>query len=149
MVVGGAAIGAAISAYLVGRLGGRLGAGRVLIGVLLAGMVLAASLAYAPSWWVFGIGRVLLGAVVGGGPALAYAAAAIAVPDAERATAMGFMTSAALFGLASGPVAAGLADRVRPGYIFLVNTALYGATALALVGHAWSARRAATRRARR
>lgn len=138
-IVAAAAIGAAMSAYLLGRLGGRLGARRVLVAVLIAGCALSLLVSRAPTWWALGIGRVGLGLIAGGGPALAYAAAATAVPDARRATAMGFMTTGALFGLASGPVAAGLTDRLGTGAIFLVNAGLYGAAAIGmLAGRRWS-----------
>jgi MFS family permease len=133
VVVAAASIGAAASAYALGRIGGRFGAQPVLVIVLVAGAGLSLLMAQAPTWWLLGAGRVMLGLVVGGGPALAYAAAAVAVPDSRRALAMGFMTTGGLLGLASGPVAAGLSDRLGPGTIFLLNAALYAMAATGLL----------------
>jgi DHA1 family multidrug resistance protein-like MFS transporter len=144
-VVAAASTGSAASAYLLGRVGGRLGARRVLVAVLVSGAALSLMLAAAPSWWLLGLGRVALGLIVGGGPGLAYAAAALAVSDAHRATAMGFMTTAALFGLASGPVAAGVLARQDAGAIFLLNAVLYGATAVGVVAAARASRRSRPR----
>jgi DHA1 family multidrug resistance protein-like MFS transporter len=132
-VVAAASVGAALSAYALGRIGGRFGARPVLVVVLVGGAILSLLLAQAPTWWLLGAGRVALGLVVGGGPALAYAAAAVAVPDARRALAMGFMTTGGLLGLASGPVAAGLTERIGPGTIFLLNAGLYALAAVGLL----------------
>jgi MFS family permease len=137
-VVAAASVGAALSAYALGRIGGRFGVRPVLVVVLVAGAALSLLMAQAPTWWLLGASRVALGLVVGGGPALAYAAAAVAVPDARRALAMGFMTTGGLLGLASGPVAAGLTERVGSETIFVVNAGLYGLAAAGLLAAAAS-----------
>lgn len=130
--VSAGSLGAAVSAYAFGRLGARVETGRLLLPVLAAGVVMSALLALAETWWLLAAGRVLLGLVVGGSPALIYTTAAQTASASQRGAAMGFVSSFGLLGYASGPLATGAAARLSNPAVFATVAGAYLLGALLL-----------------
>lgn len=131
--VSGASLGAAASAYALGRLGARIGVRAGLLLLFPLGAALWLGLWLVDVWWQLILGRMLIGAMVGGGPTLVYAAAGTIVPSTQRGAAMGFVTSAGLLGYASGPLAAGAVAQASLGAVFLLNAAVFLLATLALL----------------
>jgi DHA1 family multidrug resistance protein-like MFS transporter len=143
--VSAASLGAAASAYAFGRLGTRMDTSRALLPVLVVGAAMAALLGLADSWWVLAAGRILLGLVVGGTPALIYTIAAQTASSSQRGAAMGFVSSFGLLGYASGPLATGAAARLSSPAVFATVGAAYLVGALLLAARTVGRNRASAK----
>ena len=125
-------VAAAMSASLLGRASRRWTPRGLLIGSLLAGAAVVWPMAKVGSFEaVLGL-AVLLGLASGGALTLCYTIGGLVVSGAQRATAFGFFSSAALFGGALSPSVAGLLVRWDLKAIYLVDAAIFALLAAAL-----------------
>jgi MFS family permease len=121
-----AALGEAFSAWLSGRLASKGGARRLLLLRLALGAAILAPLALAASPGAFLFWRITLALVAGGVLTLAFAAAGEVIPETERGSGYGLLSSTLMLGGSCGPVVAGLIAGISLQAVFLFNLAVYG-----------------------
>ena len=157
---GGLAYGAVLGAYsfmqfvataLLGKLSDRVGRRPVLLATMLfnaAGYVL---FAFAGSYWMLFLSRVISG-FAGGNISVAQAYMADISTPAERSRAMGIVGAAFGIGFSAGPAVGGLADHflghAAPGLVAVVGLADELQARVVLPGEPWggNGRRAVRRR---
>jgi DHA1 family multidrug resistance protein-like MFS transporter len=128
-------IAAAVSATTLGRLTRRRSPYRLLVSSLAAGAACVLPMAIVPAYPAFFFCAILLGLASGGALTLCYTIGGQRVPQAQRATAFGFFSGAALFGGALSPSVAGLLAHWELRAIYYVNTALFLVLALTVALH--------------
>ena len=129
-------LAATIAAAVGGRLTKRWSAASLMPWVLAGGLVVLVPMAFAGQWWQFLGLRVLLAAVAGAAPTLAYSAgAAVAAPE-RRARVVGLVSSAGILGWAASPLTAGALIQIDPLLQLAVNAALYALLGVLLL--AWN-----------
>jgi DHA1 family multidrug resistance protein-like MFS transporter len=104
-------VAAALSASILGRASRRWAPRALLIGSLLAGAVVVWPMARVASFEAVLALAMLLGLASGGALTLCYTIGGLVVDSAQRTTAFGFFSMAALFGGAISPSVAGLLVR--------------------------------------
>jgi len=129
-------LAATISAAVGGRLTRRWPATTLLPWVVVGSLLTLAPMAFATDWWQFLGLRVLLGAVAGAAPTLAYSAGATVATPERRARVVGLVSSAGILGWAASPLTAGALAQVDPNLQLGLNAALYVLLLLVLV--AWN-----------
>ena len=118
-------LAATIAAAVGGRLTKRWSAATLMPWVIAGGLLVLVPMAFAGQWWQFFGLRILLAAVAGAAPTLAYsAAAAVAAPE-RRARVVGLVSSAGILGWAASPLTAGALIEVDPLLQLAANAALY------------------------
>ena len=101
-------VAAAVSSTVLGRATRRFPPRALLAASLAAGAATVLPMALISSFTVFLALALLLGLASGGALTLCYTIGGLMVPSAQRATAFGFFSGAALFGGAISPTVAGL-----------------------------------------
>jgi DHA1 family multidrug resistance protein-like MFS transporter len=124
---------AALSAAALGRATRRYSPRTLLISSLVGGAATVLPMALVSSFSAMLLLAALLGLVSGGALTLAYTIGGLTVPEAQRATAFGFFSAAALFGGAVSPSVAGLLVRWDLRGIYYIDTAVFAVLALALL----------------
>jgi MFS transporter, DHA1 family, multidrug resistance protein len=132
LIISSGAITAAVSANVVARWASPERVRRVLMITLLAGAVCSLPIALATAWWQLLIFRPLLGLLAGGSLTLAFTLGGMTLPREGRAAAFGFLSSAAMIGIASSAPFNGLLAQISLRAIFFFATALYVVLVLAL-----------------
>jgi len=118
------ALAAAAGHHLCARLLARW-SGRQLISVSALGTaIVALAMGFTADPWTFGALASVFGFGVGIAMTAAYTHAAAAVPGSARGMGFGFLTSAALIGLAVSPMVAGLLASIGLRTVFVVNAAM-------------------------
>ncbi|HSD29748.1 MAG TPA: MFS transporter [Vicinamibacteria bacterium] len=125
-------VAAAASAWYLGRLSRDRSPVGLLLLTLVGGALVVAPMALVPRFGLILGLAALLGLVSGGSLTLCYTIGGLMVPPAERTTAFGFFSGAALFGGAISPTVAGIVAHVSLRGIYWVDAALYLALATAL-----------------
>ncbi|HXB56537.1 MAG TPA: MFS transporter [Vicinamibacteria bacterium] len=127
-------LAAALSATLLGRATRRLSPRQLLLASLAGGALAVAPMVMVPSFRGFLVLAVLLGLASGGALTLCYTMGGLMVPGEAKATAFGFFSGAALFGGAVSPSVAGLLAHWNLLGIYWIDSALFAALALGLLG---------------
>jgi MFS transporter, DHA1 family, multidrug resistance protein len=127
-------LAAALSAALLGRATRRLSPRQLLLASLAGGALAVAPMVAVPSFRGFLALAVLLGLASGGALTLCYTIGGLMVPGEAKATAFGFFSGAALFGGAISPSVAGLLAHWNLLGIYWIDSALFAALALGLLG---------------
>jgi DHA1 family multidrug resistance protein-like MFS transporter len=127
-------VAAAVSATLLGRATRRLSPRQLLLASLTGGALAVLPMVGVPSFRGFLALAVLLGLASGGALTLCYTIGGLMVPGEAKATAFGFFSGAALFGGAISPSVAGLLAHWNLLGIYWVDSALFAALALGLLG---------------
>jgi MFS family permease len=118
-------LAATIAAAVGGHLTKRWSAATLMPWVLALGLLVLVPMAFADQWWQFLGLRILLAAVAGAAPTLAYSAgAAVAAPE-RRARVVGLVSSAGILGWAASPLTAGALIQIDPLIQLGANAALY------------------------
>ena len=125
-------VAAAISASTLGRASRRWAPRALLIGSLVAGALVVWPMGRVGSFHAVLALAVLLGLASGGALTLCYTIGGLVVSGAQRSTAFGFFSSAALFGGAVSPSVAGLLVRWDLKAIYAVDAAIFAALAAGL-----------------
>jgi DHA1 family multidrug resistance protein-like MFS transporter len=125
-------VAAAISASMLGRASRRWAPRALLIGSLVAGALVVWPMGRVGSFEAVLALAVLLGLASGGALTLCYTIGGLVVTGAQRATAFGFFSSAALFGGAVSPSVAGLLVRWDLKAIYAVDAAIFAVLAAGL-----------------
>jgi len=133
LIVSLGALAAAISAGTAGRLAGQHSPWRLMLFSLLGGMLVCLPMAFVDRTWQFLILRMLLGLLAGGTITLAYTVGGLAMPAHGRATAFGFLSSAAMLGMALSPLFSGILAGITLRAVFVVDALLYGLALAALL----------------
>jgi MFS family permease len=129
-------LAATVAAAVGGRLTKRWSAATMMPWVLVGGLLVLVPMAFAGQWWQFFGLRILLAAVAGAAPTLAYsAAAAVAAPE-RRARVVGLVSSAGILGWAASPLTAGALIQIDPLLQLGANAVLYALLGLLLL--AWN-----------
>jgi MFS transporter, DHA1 family, multidrug resistance protein len=130
------AVAAASSAALLGRASRTMPPRRLLALSLLAGAFTVLPLAWAGSFVTFAVLATLLGLASGGALTLCYTIGGLMVPGAQRTTAFGFFSAAALFGGSVSPSVAGLIAHWDLRGIYYLDAAVFVGLAAALAAGA-------------
>jgi DHA1 family multidrug resistance protein-like MFS transporter len=125
-------VAAAISASLLGRASRRWPPRALLVASLLAGAMVVGPMAVVRSFEAVLVLGILLGLASGGALTLCYTIGGLVVGSAQRTTAFGFFSMAALFGGAVSPTVAGLLVRWDLKAIYGVDAAIFVLLAAAL-----------------
>jgi DHA1 family multidrug resistance protein-like MFS transporter len=125
-------VAAAISASMLGRASRRWAPRGLLIGSLLAGAMVVWPMGRVDSFPAVLALAILLGLASGGALTLCYTIGGLVVGGAQRTTAFGFFSSAALFGGALSPSVAGLLVRWDLKAIYAVDAVIFAALAAGL-----------------
>jgi DHA1 family multidrug resistance protein-like MFS transporter len=125
-----AAVGTGLSAAVLGHLAVRLPIRRLLLVTLLAGALLCFPMALVRTPFELLIARALLGLFAGGTLTLAYSLANQIIPPEAKGAAFGVLSSTALLGSASSPLATGALARLDLRTIFVVDSVLYAVALL-------------------
>jgi MFS family permease len=126
-------VAAASSAALLGRASQKRSP-RILLAIsLLAGAATVLPLAFAGSFAAFAAFAILLGLSSGGALTLCYTIGGLMVPSAQRTTAFGFFSAAALFGGSISPSVAGVIAHWDLRGIYYLDAALFALLGLALL----------------
>jgi DHA1 family multidrug resistance protein-like MFS transporter len=125
-----AAVGTGLSAAVLGHLAVRLPIRRLLLVTLLAGTVLCFPMALVRTPLELLVARALLGLFAGGTLTLAYSLANQIIPPEAKGAAFGVLSSTALLGSASSPLATGALARLDLRTVFVVDSILYAAALL-------------------
>jgi DHA1 family multidrug resistance protein-like MFS transporter len=126
-------IAAAISASALGKASRRHPPRTLLAASLLAGALTVIPMALVGGFPAFLALAILLGLASGGALTLCYTIGGLMVPSAHRALAFGFFASAALFGGAISPTAAGLVAQWDLRGIYYLDGVIFLALALSLL----------------
>jgi DHA1 family multidrug resistance protein-like MFS transporter len=118
-------VAAAISASLLGRASRRMAPRGLLVASLLAGAAVVWPMARVGSFTMVLVLAILLGLASGGALTLCYTIGGLVVDGAQRATAFGFFSAAALFGGAISPSVAGLLVRWDLKAIYAVDAVIF------------------------
>ncbi len=131
MAMGAYSLGQFIGAPLWGRVSDRFGRRPALLYSLIGGMLSYLLMAEAGSIWMLGLAR-LLGGLMAGNIAVAFAYVGDAVPEEGRPKAMGLLGAAFGLGFIFGPALGGLVAGDTPGPAEFARVA-YVAAAITLV----------------
>ena len=118
-------VAAAVSSTVLGRATRRFPPRALLAASLAAGAATVLPMALISSFTVFLALALLLGLTSGGALTICYTIGGLMVPSAQRATAFGFFSLAALFGGAISPTIAGLLAHWDLRGIYYLDTALF------------------------
>jgi len=118
-------VAAAVSSTVLGRATRRFPPRALLAASLAAGAATVLPMALISSFAQFLALALLLGLASGGALTICYTIGGLMVPSAQRATAFGFFSGAALFGGAVSPTVAGLLARWGLRGIYYVDAALF------------------------
>ena len=118
-------LAATIAAAVGGRLTKRWSAASMMPWVLAGGLLVLVPMAFASQWWQFLGLRILLAAVAGAAPTLAYSAGASVATPERRARVVALVSSAGILGWAASPLTAGALIQVDPVLQLAANAVLY------------------------
>jgi DHA1 family multidrug resistance protein-like MFS transporter len=118
-------LAATVSAAVAGRLTQRRSATWLMRGVLILSAGATIPMLFATSWWMFVGARVVLAAVAGAAPTLAYAAGASASSPERRSQVVSLTSSAGILGWAASPLTAGAIIQVSPVLLLGLDVAIY------------------------
>jgi MFS transporter, DHA1 family, multidrug resistance protein len=118
-------VAAAVSSTVLGRATRRFPPHALLAASLAAGAATVLPMALISRFTEFLALALLLGLASGGALTICYTIGGLMVPSAQRATAFGFFSGAALFGGAVSPTVAGLLARWELRRIYYVDAALF------------------------
>ncbi|MCC7368621.1 MAG: MFS transporter [Chloroflexi bacterium] len=127
-------LAATISAAVAGRLTGRWSAMTLMAGMAALAVLILAPMLFVTTYWQFIGLRVLLAALAGAGPTLAYAAVAASCSPERRGQMVSLTSSAATLGWAASPLIAGALIQISPALLVLMNMGIFGIVALLLIG---------------
>lgn len=125
-------VAAAISASMLGRASRKWPPRGLLVGSLFAGALVVWPMGRVDSFQAVLALAILLGLASGGALTLCYTIGGLVVGGAQRTTAFGFFSSAALFGGAVSPSVAGLLVRWDLKAIYAVDAAIFALLAVGL-----------------
>ena len=118
-------VAAAVSSTVLGRATRRFPPRALLAASLAAGAATVLPMALISSFTLFLMLALLLGLASGGALTVCYTIGGLMVPSAQRATAFGFFSGAALFGGAISPTVAGLLAHWDLRGIYYLDTVLF------------------------
>ena len=135
IALGAYSLGQFIGSPFWGRMSDRYGRRPVLLISLVGGMVSYLFMAQATNIWMLGAAR-LLGGLMAGNIAVAFAYVGDVVPEAQRPKAMGMLGAAFGLGFIFGPAIGGLVAGDAPGAVEFARVAYVSAaiTAVAVIG---------------
>jgi DHA1 family multidrug resistance protein-like MFS transporter len=125
LLISAYSVAAAVSSTVLGRATRRFPPRALLAASLAAGAATVLPMALISSFTVFLALALLLGLASGGALTICYTIGGLMVPSAQRATAFGFFSGAALFGGAISPTVAGLLAHWNLRGIYYLDAVLF------------------------
>ena len=129
------ALGESLAAWFSGRRMSRASPRRLLLLRLGLGLLFCLALTLATSSTQLLVLRVSQAFLAGGALTIVYSLASRVIPDQQRASGFGLLSSFTMMGNAFGPILAGLVASIHLDWVFLGDGILYGLLALMVYRH--------------
>ena len=129
------AFGESLAAWFSGRRMSRASPRRLLLLRLGLGLLFCLALTLATSSTQLLVLRVSQAFLAGGALTIVYSLASRVIPDQQRASGFGLLSSFTMMGNAFGPILAGLVASIHLDWVFLGDGILYGLLALMVYRH--------------
>ena len=133
LIISIASVAECLAAWYSGRRIATVPPKKFLMTRLISGGIVSTGLIFAASVNQLLALRVLLALLAGGTLTIAYTLASQVIPESDRATAFGLLSSYSMFGGAIGPLLGGLLSSLNIRGVFVANALIYAA----LIGLVW------------
>jgi MFS transporter, DHA1 family, multidrug resistance protein len=125
IIISSASFAESLAAWYSGRRLSRVPPKRFLLARLLSGGAVCLGLGFAVSIFQLSSLRMLLALLAGGTLTVGYTLASEVIPETDRATAFGLLSSCAMLGGAAGPLLGGVLTSIDARLVFLVDSLIY------------------------
>jgi DHA1 family multidrug resistance protein-like MFS transporter len=133
LIISIASVAESLAAWYSGRRIATVPPKKFLLTRLVSGGIVSTALIFAASVNQLLALRVLLALLAGGTLTIAYTLASQVIPESDRATAFGLLSSYSMFGGAIGPLLGGLLSSLNIRGVFVANALIYAV----LIGVVW------------